>query len=644
MLPTMTNSRQAQRSSNLRATTAVVTVCVLCLVRPAISDAPVVATDSGLVSGVRVTVGDKQVEAFLGIPYAEAPVGDLRFRKPVPIAPWKGTYNASSKPKPCWQLKLRFVENQTIDYSSASEDCLYLNVWRPSCASTNSCEKKKSVIVFIHGGAFQWGDSSLFVYDAANFVALSDVVYVTFNYRVSILGFLSSDSPELPGNMGLWDQNLVLRWVKRNIGNFGGDANDITIDGQSAGGISAGLHAISPHSQNLFKRVIMSSGTPLSMILGISYSGLGKFTGIVGTLGCYDSEKNIKDQLPSVMDCLRKQDAAQIFNTLESVDPVQQIFSPVQGDEFIPRSILSENTYKKLPFKEILLGTNLNEGTLFFDNLRYTFPALSNLLSGDYRFAVTVSLGPVFDISLSQARRIVDFYYGDYDVHHDVRTVEDIFSQIFGDAIFNCPTQLFADTTSKQGISTYRYVFAHRPSYSFWPGWMGVTHGDEIMSTVGSLPFILDKSRYTEQLSESSRNYLRRLSYTEDEEHFMKELVSAWTAFAKTGKPVIPAPDVDWPLYTVDNPKLLLLQPHNYTIATDQLREACKLWMPLLFRKISENVQHAVPTSSPKTEEKPKSQQVPSSPLGSAASSVLSLPAFVLITQLTVSVVRKFYG
>uniref|UniRef100_V5GXZ3 Putative secreted protein n=1 Tax=Ixodes ricinus TaxID=34613 RepID=V5GXZ3_IXORI len=148
---------------------------------------------------------------------------------------------------------------------------------------------------------------------------------------------------------------------------------------------------------------------PFLCILGISYSGLGKFTGIVTALGCYDSEKNIKDQLPSVMDCLRKLDAAQIFNTLESVNPVQQIFSPVQGDEFIPRAILSENTYEKLPFKEILLGTNVNEGTLFFDNLRYTFPALSSLLSGDYRFAVTVSLGPVFDISLPQARRIVDF-------------------------------------------------------------------------------------------------------------------------------------------------------------------------------------------------------------------------------------------
>ncbi|XP_040360860.1 acetylcholinesterase-1 [Ixodes scapularis] len=586
MLGTMTNACQAPCFPNvLRTVTAVVTVCMVCLARPAKSDVPIVHTDSGLVMGTRATVGDKRVDAFLGIPYAQPPVGDLRFRKPVPISPWKGTYNASSKPKPCWQLKLRFVENQTIDYSSASEDCLYLNVWRPSCTSTMSCEKKKSVIVFIHGGAFQWGDSSLFIYDAANFVALSDVVYVTFNYRLSILGFLSSDTPELPGNMGLWDQNLVLRWVKRNIGNFGGDANDITIDGQSAGGISAGLHAISPHSQGLFKRVIMSSGTSLSIILGISYSGLGKFTGIVGTLGCYDYEKNIKDQLPSVLDCLRKLDAAQIFHTLESVDAVQQIFSPVQGDEFIPRQILSENTYKKLPFKEILLGANLNEGTLFFDNLRYTFPALSNMLSGDYRFAVTVSLGPVFDISLPQARRIVNFYYGDYDVQHDSKTVGDIFSQIFGDAIFNCPTQLFADTASKQGIITYRYVFAHRPSYSFWPGWMGVTHGDEIMSTVGSLPFILDKSRYTEPLSESSRKYLGRLSYTPDEENFMKQLVSAWAAFVKHGKPVIPVPGVDWPLYTSDNPKLLYLQPNNYTVAPDPHREACKLWKPLLYRK-----------------------------------------------------------
>ncbi|CAN7999490.1 unnamed protein product, partial [Ixodes hexagonus] len=470
----------------------------------------VVSTDSGLLSGTRITVGNKQVDAFLGIPYAEPPVGDLRFRKPLPIAPWKGTFNASSKPKPCWQLKLRFVKDEIIDYSNASEDCLYLNVWRPPCASATT-------VVFIHGGAFQWGDSSLFLYDAANFVALSDVVYVTFNYRVSILGFLSSDTPALPGNMGLWDQNLVLKWVKKNIGNFGGDPNDITLNGQSAGGMSAGLHAVSPHSQGLFKRVIMSSGTPLSLILGISYRGAGKFTGIAGALGCYDSGMSTKDQMPGLMDCLRKLDAAHIFKTLESVEAVQQIFSPVQGDDFIPHAILSENTYKKLPFKEILIGTNLNEGTLFVDNLRYTFPALSNLLSGDYRFAVTVALGPVLDISISQARRIVNFYYGDYDVEHDVEKVQKIFSQIFSDAIFTCPTQLFAETTSKQGISTYRYVFAHRPSYSFWPKWMGVAHGDEIMLTLGSLPFLLDKNRYTEQII------------------FMKQLVRAWATFIKNG-------------------------------------------------------------------------------------------------------------
>lgn len=634
-------------SRNLRAATAVAAACFVCLVRPAISDAPVVSTESGLVSGTLVTAGDdKQVEAFLGIPYAQPPVGDLRFRKPLPIAPWKGTYNASSKPKPCWQLKLRFVKDETIDYSSASEDCLYLNVWRQPCGNANSCGKKKPVVVLIHGGAFQWGDSSLFIYDAANFVALSDVVYVTFNYRVSILGFLSSDTPELPGNMGLWDQNLVLKWVKNNIGNFGGDATDVTVNGQSAGGISAGLHAISPHSQGLFKRVIMSSGIPLSMILGISYRGIGKFTAIVGTLGCYNSEKNIKDQLPDVVDCLRKLDATHIFKTLESVDAVQQIFPPVEGDEFVPHPILSEDTYKKLPFKEILLGTNLNEGTLFFDNLRYTFPALSTLLSGDYRFAVTIALGPVFDISLSQARRIVDFYYGDYDVKHDANTVRDIFSKIFGDAIFNCPTQLFAETASKQGISTYRYLFAQRPTFSFWPEWMGVAHGDEILSTLGSLPFLHDKSRYTEQLRESTRGYLERLSYTKEEENFMQNLARAWATYIKNGKPVIPTGDVDWPMYTADNPELLHIQLHNYTIVRDKEREVCQLWRPILYRKGEGNSPLPVAPSTPSTKEKQGShstEQDHSNHLGSAASGLHSLLSLVLLTQLTSCITRHYY-
>ncbi|CAN7999494.1 unnamed protein product, partial [Ixodes hexagonus] len=481
-------------------------------------DVPIVRTDTGLVAGERITVGDRLVDAFMGIPYAEPPVGDLRFRKPRPIAPWNGTYSAKTKPTPCWQQNLRFLGREEVDFSGASEDCLYLNIWRQfsNCTESDSCGEKRPVVVFIQGGAFQWGDSSFFVYDAANFVTLADVVYVTFNHRLGFFGFLSLETPELPGNMGLWDQNLVFKWVRRNIEHFGGDPDDVTIVGQSAGGISAGMHAVSPQSQGLFKRIVMQSGTPLSMILGISYKGTGKFSAVSGALGCYDLKRTLEEQTGDVIACLKKLDAAFVYETLKSLNLIQQMFGPVHGDEFLPHHPLVEETYRNLKSKELLLGTTLNEGTLFYDNLEYTFPGLKPVLSDDYRLAVTVALGPAFEIPVSQARRIVRAYFGDYNVEHDSRSVADIFSRIFGDAVFHCPTQLFADVAAEQGISTYRYMFEHRPTYTLWPEWMGVVHADELLFTIGS-------------------QLLMNVTYTPEEETFMKRLVSTWNSFIRNG-------------------------------------------------------------------------------------------------------------
>lgn len=549
------------------------------------SYAPLVHTHSGLVVGKRLTLHGKDVDAFLGIPYAEPPVGNLRFRNPVPKRPWDGTFNATSKPRPCWQLPLRFLNDAPLNYNTtASEDCLYLNVWRPAsnCSQDASCGEKRPVVVFIHGGGFQWGDSALFLYDAANFVATSDVVFVTFNYRLSILGFLSLETPELPGNMGLWDQNMVLRWVQRNIGHFGGDSSRVTLSGQSAGGISVGLHAASPQSRGLFKRVIMESGTPLGMIIGINYRGTGKFIGITGALGCYDSKKGFQDQVSDVMSCLRKLDASYIFETLESQEPIQQLFSPVHGDEFLPNHPLSPKTWKNLEFEEILLGNNLNEGTVFYNNLQFAFPGLIHALASNYRLAVPVALSPIFNIPLHKAREIVNAYFGGYEVEHDEESVVNIFSELFGDAVFTCPTVLFAEITSEQAIPTYRYVFAHRGSHSFWPEWMGVAHADELPYTFGSLLFLNDTERFIEPIGSAAAAYLKNKTYTPDESKFMNEIVSMWGSFVRDGRPLVPKPGVMWPQYTTQTLPVLYLQPNNFTLVRDPKQNICELWRPFL--------------------------------------------------------------
>ncbi|XP_077564393.1 acetylcholinesterase-like [Haemaphysalis longicornis] len=496
---------------------------------------PVIASDSGVIEGKRINVGNKEVDAFLGIPYAAPPIGDLRFERPRPVTPWNGTYNAKEIRAPCWQTTARFIAGLPLNYSTvASEDCLYLNVWRrpPNCAAGCNDQKRRPVIVFIHGGAFIWGDSSVFFYDPANFVALHDVVYVTFNYRVSLLGFMSLERPELPGNMGLWDQNLALKWVRANVARFGGDSSEVTLIGQSAGAISACLHMASPQSRGLFQRVVLMSGSPLSLIMGTSHRSQGTF--VASSLGCYDAKRNLDDQIGDVLSCLKNLEASFIYKTIESQSPAQQAFPPVWGDEFSPKNHFSEDALKSLDVKEIVLGNVLNEGTLLLDYIKYMTPVLKQMLGGDYRLAITTVMQPMFGMGISPARRIVEAYLGSYDVEHTPEQVTQLISQLIGDAVFDCPVHLMSQVTSAQSIPTYRYVFVHRPSHTYWKERVGVAHGDDIMYVLGSLRFLNDSSRYTGVLKGQLPNILKN-NYTAEEEGFMKEIMGAFYLFATNG-------------------------------------------------------------------------------------------------------------
>ncbi|XP_077484534.1 LOW QUALITY PROTEIN: uncharacterized protein LOC144094480 [Amblyomma americanum] len=581
----------------------VVKISLWCLLATgaATSDAPVVRIDSGLLSGQRMLVGGKELYAYLGIPYAQPPIGDLRFRKPVPVSPWEGVYNASSKPKPCRQLPVPLVASLSLNYSGSSEDCLQINVWLPSsaCPERGSCVGKLPVIVFIHGGGFQWGDSALFLHDPANFVALSDVVFVTFNYRVGLHGFLSLEVPELPGNVGLWDQNLALKWVRKNIASFGGDPDDVTIDGQSAGAISVALHAVSPHSKGLFKRAIMQSGAPLSLATSDYFKGKGRFINVSGTLGCYDPKKTLDEQLAEAIKCLRDLEPAELIQKLEKLDFVQHAFTPVDNDEFLPFSVSSPETWNKLNVKEVMLGTTENEAGIFFHFATESFPKVIEVLLTQYRTASTVTITQVFGAPLFQARRIVGSYFRDGDEDLTYEQLRDILGEMIGDALFYCPALLFADSVSESGIKTYRYEFAYRPSHSFYPNWMGVAHGEDVMYTLGSLPFIKDKSRYTEPFGKMGKKFLATQDYTKEEEEFMKELVGAFNSFARTGKPVIPHPDVEWPEYTMENRRVLVLKPNNYTVIRDNKRQRCELWKPVLYKSDLSKGTRATTTAKP---------------------------------------------
>lgn len=228
---------------------------------------PVVETTAGPVKGVVRTT----TVAYLGIPYAEPPMGELRWRPPLPKRSWKAVLDATHFRDHCIQFPLNKLLGQRQEH--ASEDCLFLNVYTPR-AEASKAKHPKPVMVWIHGGANIIGASDPF--DSAPLIEIADVVVVSMNYRLGAFGFMAHPALDTEGhafaNYGVMDQQLALKWVRDNIAKFGGDAHNVTVFGISSGGMSVTTHLISPGSAGLFDKAIIQSGAYLLDTPSLSYA------------------------------------------------------------------------------------------------------------------------------------------------------------------------------------------------------------------------------------------------------------------------------------------------------------------------------------------------------------------------------------
>lgn len=452
-------------------------------------DTKIVRTKSGWLRGV--DNGDSW--AFLGVPYAAPPVGELRWKVPQDPKSWAGIKDANEFAGACPQAEGAFGGG------SLNEDCLYLNVTAPKGRSS------LPVMVWIHGGAFIAGSGSEEGYDPTRLVQ-EDVVVVTLNYRLGALGFLphpaltaeSGDS----GNYGLMDQQKALKWVKENIAVFGGDPKKVTIFGESAGGHSVLSHLAAPSSKGLFSKAIVQSGaySPTQLPLAYGYGAYGlPFTTRAGFTATDPAEIRALMRDMTVEEVLAAQ--------------ADDWYVPVTGGSFLPLSIyeaLATGQFAKVP---VLSGCNLNEGRLF---------VALDMAEGKYyntqeEFVAGVAALLATDPRGLDAARIADDYIAMQDPA-DGNRFRLALSDIWTDYFFNTNNYLQWNQLSA-ATKTYAYWFTdvNAPNTFGSPYLeMGATHSLEIQYVFGTVG---------------------AAGGAEAQIALSEEMVGYWSRFAKTGSP-----------------------------------------------------------------------------------------------------------
>jgi para-nitrobenzyl esterase len=490
------------------------------------ADAAVVVTEDGPVRG---TVG-ATVRSFLAMPYAAPPVGDLRWRAPLPAARWHGLRDATEPAPYCPQLPSPYGR------ASTSEDCLYLNVFTPPRANPGD---RYPVMFWVHGGALLVGGSA--GYDPSRLVA-KGVVVVTINYRIGMLGFLAhpaltGESPEhASGNYGLMDQQAALRWVQRNIAHFGGDPRDVTIFGQSAGGLSVHSQLASPLAAGLFERAIVESGAYSLTQPSLAAAEAGG-QAFATRAGCADQSLTCLHDLP--------------VSSLLAANTASTIVPNVDGN-VLTRSLgaaFASGQFNRVP---VLEGSTHDEWRLFVAS---TEAATGAPLAADhYEAAIAATLG----VSAATAHLLALIYplsaYSSPSV---------ALGALGTDAVFACNARRAVGSLA-QYVPTYQYEFNDPTApMRFFRGISfptGAYHASEIQyvfDTPGSpVPATLNA----------------------DQAALADAIVTYWTDFAKTGDPNADSVPT-WPTYGAAAEQFQSLElPAPVTSNGFALDHKCAVW------------------------------------------------------------------
>ncbi|XP_004625952.2 carboxylesterase 4A isoform X2 [Octodon degus] len=483
---------------------------------------PLVVTKYGTLQGKQVHVGKIPLHVFLGIPFSKPPVGALRFAPPKPPEPWKGVRRVTTYPPACLQeswgqiTSMYFNMRKQYSWLRFSEDCLYLNVYAPVRAPGDPL---LPVMVWFPGGAFLVGAAS--TYEGSELAAREKVVLVFLQYRLGILGFLSTGDSEARGNWALLDQLAALHWVQENIEVFGGDPKSVTLFGQSAGAMCISGLMVSPLAQGLFHKAISQSGTAVFKGF-ITHDPLKLAQKVAFLAGCSHNDTKI------MVNCLRALSEAQMMRVSKKMKLLHSNFhkepqeitwflSPVvDGVVFLddPMALLMQGPVLPVPY---LLGVNSQEFSWLLPYIM-KIPLDARLTNKKIVTKLLWSVSRLLNITKEHIPLVLDEYLRDTD-KYDWKMVRTHLTDLAGDAIFVYPTLQAARYCRDAGIQVYLYEFQHhaRSGIIIKPRNNGADHGDEI-------GFIFGKP-FSKGLS------------TAKEKTLSLQMMKYWANFARTGNP-----------------------------------------------------------------------------------------------------------
>jgi para-nitrobenzyl esterase len=486
----------------------------------------VVATAGGTVRGQAVAAADE----FLGIPYAAPPAGALRWQPPRPPAPWHGIRPATSYAPHCPQ------PSSTFGQASTSEDCLYLNVFTPAASKARNLP----VMVWVHGGSLLTGESN--DYNPAELVR-HGVVVVTINYRLGALGFLAdaalaSRRGGPSGNYGLMDQQAALRWVQRNIRGFGGDPGDVTLFGESAGGLSTLAQVASPGARGLFQRAIVESGTyqltqqPLAAAEAAGQAFAAK-------AGCASTAS-----ATNTAACLRGLPVSTILANEDQVGYTPDVDGAVLTQSI--KTALSRGQFNRVP---VVIGTNHDEYRLFVAVYQFLGQRVT---AANYQSMIASTLG----VSAAIAGKIAAQYPLSRYPSPPVAL-----GAVGTDAIFACHA-LTADESLARYVPTYAYEFNDENAPELFLPAVGFPYG---AAHASELPYLFSQTTISRPIGLSAAQQQLAAAMKQD-----------WTNLAKTGVPA-----AGWPKFTSASQQMLSLVPPIPQVETDfAAQHHCAFWAP----------------------------------------------------------------